>query len=88
MTLMLAWGWFRRSLIAQLVAGALAFVAIWQANSYYQRSVGAEKERARITANTQKVGRERNEQAKKIRRKADNPESFKRLLDQHCRDCD
>lgn len=88
MTLMLAWGWFRRSLIAQIVAGALAFVAIWQANSYYQRSVGAQKERERITENTQKVGRDRNEKSQKIRKKAERPESFKRLLDEHCRDCD
>lgn len=82
------WGWFRKSLFAQIAAGALAFLAIWQANSYYQRSVGAEKERARITENTQKVGRDRNEKSQKIRKKAERPDSLKRLLDEHCRDCD
>jgi hypothetical protein len=82
------WGWFRRSLFAQIAAGVVAFLAIWQVNNYHQRSVGAQKERERTVENTQKVGRERNEQSQKVRKKAERPDSLKRLLDEHCRDCD
>ena len=82
------WSFFRKSLIAQIIVGAVAFIGIWQANSYYQRTVGAKKERVRITENTKKVGRKRNEKSKKIREKVQVEGSFDRLLDQHCRDCD
>ena len=87
MSLLGIWGFFRKSLIAQIIVGAVAFIGVWQANSYYQRTVGANKERVRITENTKKVGRAKNEKSKKIRKKVMVPGSFKRLLDQHCRDC-
>ena len=86
-SLLSVWGFFRKSLIAQIAVGAVAFFGIWQANSYYQRQVGAQKERVRITENTKEVGRKRNEKSKKIRQEVEVPGSFERLLGQHCRDC-
>ena len=87
MSILGIWGFFRKSLIAQIIVGAIAFLGVWQANSYYQRTVGAKNERVRITENTKEVGRKRNEEAKKIRKKVMVPGSVERLLDQHCRDC-
>ena len=86
-SLLSVWGFFRKSLIAQIAVGAVAFFGVWQANSYYQRTVGAKDERVRITENTKEVGRKRNEKSKKIRQEVEVPGSFDRLLDQHCRDC-
>ena len=82
-----AWAFFRRSLFAQIVAGVAAFLAIWAANNAIVSHNASKTERKRIADNTKQVGRKKNAQSKKIRKKVQVPGSFERLLDQHCRDC-
>jgi hypothetical protein len=63
------WGWFRGSLITQIVVGAVAFLGIWKLNNIHQQQIGGNKREAVIVENTQKAGRKRNDKAKKIRRR-------------------
>lgn len=78
---------FRRSLIAQIIAGVLAFLAMWKVNNMVvSHNAGKAKEKE-IADNTRKIGKKRNEQARKVRKKAEQEGSFDRLLDHHCRDC-
>lgn len=75
LTLFKVFSWFRGSLIAQIAAGAVALLGIWQINN----AVVARKAVAKVVENAKKDGRKRNAQAAKVRRNIDPASAWKRL---------
>lgn len=62
-TILGLWSWFRGSIIAQIGAGVLAFLAIWKINNINV----ARKTEAKIEQKAIKKGKARNEKVDRIR---------------------
>jgi len=63
------WGIVAGSFWGRIMSGAVIAFGALMANNAYQRHTGAKKERVRIIEKTEKVGKERNAKAQKIRKK-------------------
>ncbi len=68
-------GWFRTSLITQIIVGIVAFCGIWKANNVYQQSVGQKKmiEKSNVEA------KKKNAKVRKVRRTIKRGGAHKRL---------
>lgn len=80
-----AFGWFRRSLLAQIIAGIVAFLAAWKANNLYVAYDAGQKERERISEKTKVEGRKRNAEVSKIRNRIKRDGAWDRLRKQYGR---
>ena len=75
MTVLGLWSWFRGSLIAQIGAGVLAFLAVWKINNL----AVARKTVAKVEAKAKSDGRARNAKTAKIRDRIDPDDAWSRL---------
>jgi len=57
------WGWFRKSLIAQIVMGVIAFLGVWKINNV----MVAKKAVKQVVQASKKAGAKRNAQSREIR---------------------
>lgn len=69
------WTWFRGSLIAQIAAGVLAFLAAWKVNN----TLVARKTVAKVEAKAKSDGKARNEKARKVRDRIKPDDAWSRL---------
>ena len=67
----------------RMVLGVTALFIAWQIDRAWQRNVGA----ARVVEKSVEAGNKINETNKQVRRAAQKPGAFKRLLGDSCRDC-
>lgn len=80
MNIILGWlAWFRGSLVAQIGAGALAFLAAWQVNNYIERGKG----RNQVVQASKEAGAQRNEKVRQIRRRIDPSDAWERLRNEY-----
>lgn len=81
---MISIGWIAQAVIGsfwgRMMAIAVASLAALGVNNWYQRSLGAKKERVKIVEKAKSDGSERNAKADKIRRNIKPSSAWKRLL--------
>jgi hypothetical protein len=76
---------FRKSLVAQIIAGAVAFSAIWYGNNIYQRSIGESRGIAKVVKKSNAVAKKRDAKIQKRTGNIDPGSAGKRLLDTYAR---
>ena len=76
---------FRKSLIAQIIAGAVAFSAIWYGNNVYQRSVGESRGIAKVVKKSNEVAKKRDAKISKRTSTINPGTAGKRLLSDYAR---
>ena len=74
-----AWAFFRRSLIAQIIAGVAAFLAAWAANNAIVGYNAKQAERKRIVKKSNETARKRDAKIRKIRKRVDRNDAWDRL---------
>ena len=67
----------------RVVLGVTALFVAWQIDRAWQRSAGA----ARVVEKSVEAGKQINDRNRQVRRQAQAPGAFKRLLADSCRDC-
>lgn len=77
--------WFRGSLIAHIIAGAVAFSAIWFGNNVYQRSVGESRGIAKVAKKSNEVAKKRDAKIEKRTGSIVPGSASKRLLSDYAR---
>lgn len=70
--------------VGRVVLGSALVFGLWQANNYYQRSLGAKA----AVEKSIKAGKQANAANRKVRRKASKPGATVRVIRKYCRDCD
>ena len=71
--------WFRKSLLAQIGAGVLAFMTVWKINNI----VVARQTVKKVVKASQKAGQKRNDQTSKIRARIKPSTAMQRLRRQY-----
>lgn len=79
LTMMGISSWFRRSLYAQIAAGAIALLGVWKINNFYQQSVG----RKQVVQASKQAGIKRNVATQKIRSNIQPSTAMQRLRQQY-----
>ena len=77
--------WFRGSLVAQIIAGAVAFSAVWYGNNVYQRSFGESRGITKVVKKSNEVAKKRDAKIEKRTGSIDPGSAGKRLLSDYAR---
>jgi len=77
------WGLWKSSLLIRIGAGILAVWTAWMATYYMGQRKGAEQKQREIVDASRKIGKDRNDEVRKIRRRIKPNDAFKRLRDEY-----